>query len=252
MIRSTPVLIVVGMVGFHPALQGQGASLQGVVIEEGSGIPLSDVAVAVVEDSQVATTDANGQFLLQGLAPGSIGLRVSRDGYVTVVERLEISGGELGFVQLRLPALATALQELMVFGERTGGGASEANIGSDQGEHATAADLLESRIPGLNLRRGAGSAGGGANIQLRGVNSLFLSNEAVIYVDGLRISPLTGRSLDSRSSSELNALEMIPASSVARIRVLRGPAASTLYPDGSNGVIVVETVTGPSPAGNGR
>ncbi len=88
-----------------------------------------------------------------------------------------------------------------------------------------------------------GTAGGGASVQLRGVNSLSLSNEAVIFVDGIRISPRMG-SFGERSSVELHALEMIPAANVARIRILRGPAATARYPDTSNGVILVETVSG--------
>ena len=39
----------------------------------------------------------------------------------------------------------------------------------------------------------------------------------------------------------LNALELIPAERVLRIRVLRGPAAAAEYADAASGVILVET-----------
>ena len=39
---------------------------------------------------------------------------------------------------------------------------------------------------------------------------------------------------------------MIPASVVVRIRVLRGPSAGAQYPDGNNGVILIETRQGGS------
>jgi hypothetical protein len=196
----------------------------------------------ILETQRSVVTDANGEFSFPELTPGEVVLSVGLDGYASVVESLEIASNELGFVHLRLTPLFAALDEILVIAERSFGraGYHDASVQNDDGVLGTAADLLEGKVLGLDLRRNAGSAGGGARVQLRGPSSLFLSNEPVIYVDGVRISSRI-RSLDSRNSAGLHSLEMIPASVVERIRVLRGPSAGAQYPDATNGVILIET-----------
>ena len=67
-------------------------------------------------------------------------------------------------------------------------------------------------------------------VQLRGVRSVMIDNAPFLYVDGVR--------------AEISLLATISAWDVKSIRVLRGPSASSLYPNASNGVIVVETRRG--------
>ncbi len=234
--------------GTHLALEGQAsASLMGIVLQEGSGQPLPGVTLMILETQRSVVTDDNGEFSFPGLTAGEVVLSAGLDGHASVVESLEIASSEVSFVQLRLQPLFAALDEILVAAERSSGraGHHEALVRNDDGNLGTAADLLEGKVPGLNLRRNTGSAGGGARVQLRGPNSLFLSNEPVIYVDGIRISSRNG-SLDSRYSAGLHPLEMIPASAVESIRVLRGPSAGAQYPDATNGVILIETRQGRS------
>ena len=239
--------------GPHFAVEGQvstdrdSASLMGIVLQEGSDQPLPGATLMILETQRSVVTDANGEFSFPELTPGKVVLRAGLDGYASVVESLEVASNEVGFVQLRLPPIFAALDELFVIAERSFGraGYQEASVRNDDGDLGTAADLLEGKVLGLDLRRNSGSAAGGARVQVRGPNSLFLSNEPVIYVDGIRVSSRFG-SLDSRTSVGLHALEMIPASVVERIRVLRGPSAGARYPDANNGVILIETRQGGS------
>ncbi len=234
--------------GPYFAVDGQAsASLVGIVLREGSDQPLPGATLMILETQRSVVTDDNGEFSFPELTPGEVMLRAGLDGYASVVESLQIASNEVGFVQLRLLPLFAALDEIFVIAEQSSGraGYQEASVQNDDGDLGTAADLLEGKVLGLNLGRNTGVAGGGARVQLRGPNSLSLSNEPVIYVDGIRVSSRIG-SLDSRNSAGLHALEMIPASIIARIRVLRGPAAGAQYPDASNGVILIETRRGRS------
>ena len=234
--------------GSHFAVEGQAsASLIGIVLQEGSDQPLPGATLMILETQRSVVTDDNGEFSFLELTPGEVVLRAGLDGYASVVESLEIASNEVGFVQLRLPPLFAALDEIFVIAERSSrrAGYQEGSVQNDDGDLGSAADLLDGKVLGLDLRRNTGSAAGGARVQLRGPSSLSLSNEPVIYLDGIRISSRTG-SLDSRDSAGLHALEMIPASIVERIRVLRGPSAGAQYPDASNGVILIETRQGRS------
>lgn len=236
--------------GPYFAVEGQAsASLTGIVLQEGSDQPLPGATLMILETQRSVVTDENGEFSFSGLTSGEVVLRAGLDGYASVVESLEIASNEVGFVQLRLPPLFAALDEIFVIAEQSFGGAGyqEASVQNDDSDLGTAADLLEGKVLGLDLRRNTGTAGGGARVQLRGPSSMFLSNEPAIYVDGIRVSSRIG-SLDSGNYAGLHALEMIPASIVERIRVLRGPAAGAQYPDANNGVILIETRRGRSGA----
>ena len=73
----------------------QGATIDGVVRERGTEIPISGVTVFLVRASDQlpvqTTTDADGHFTLRGLDQGRHVVALVRDGYV-VPDRLETSG----------------------------------------------------------------------------------------------------------------------------------------------------------------
>jgi outer membrane receptor for ferrienterochelin and colicin len=94
----------------------------------------------------------------------------------------------------------------------------------------SALDLLREQVPGVLVRSRTGAQTG---IRIRGGSSLTVTRPA-IYVDGVRIG-------DSGTVSAAQFLEQIPAESVVRIRVLRGPSAAAQYGEAASGVILVET-----------
>jgi len=249
--RAVPLLamglLVGALVGAH-GLEGQeGASLVGIVLSDGSDQPLPGVTVMIRETQLSVVTDDNGAFFFPEVTPGPVILSASLDGYASVVEALEIAPSEAGLVQLKLPLVSAALDEILVIVERGSrrAGQHEESIRNNDGDLGTVADLLEGMVSGLELRRNDGSVGGGSRVLLRGPSSLSLNNGPAIYLDGIRVSSRTG-SLSSRNSAALDLLETIPASVVARIRILRGPSASAQYPDANNGVILIETRRGES------
>ena len=249
-VRTVAAALAAGIFLSAPyhAVEGQAsASLMGIVLQEGSDRPLPGATLMILETQRSVVTDDNGEFSFPELEPGEVVLRAGLAGYASVVESMEIVSDEVWFVQLRLPLLFAVLDEIFVIAEGRSGraGYQEASVRNDDGDLGTAADLLEGKVLGLDLRRNAGSAGGGARVQLRGPSSLFLNTEPVIYVDGIRMFSRM-RSLDSRGSTGPHPLEMIPASMVERIRVLRGPAAGAQYPDAASGVILIETRRGRS------
>ena len=72
------------------------------------------------------------------------------------------------------------------------------------------------------------------------------SNAPAIYLDGVRIDDRSSALPGSREPQAFHTLELIPASEVKQIRVLRGPAASARYAGAANGVILIETRRGDS------
>ena len=59
------------------------ANLYGVVTDAETGISIPGVKVTI--DGLVTNTDANGNYLFEGLAPGSYTVTFEKDGYETEV-----------------------------------------------------------------------------------------------------------------------------------------------------------------------
>src|SRR5207344_3158549 len=90
----------------------------------------------------------------------------------------------------------------------------------------------------------SGQLGTGGATRIRGVSSLSLSAEPIIFIDGVRADNTAGSNSVGFSGggdrpSRLNDIESI--------QVLKGPSAATLYgTEASNGVIQVITKRGSS------
>lgn len=247
-VQRLPVLLAaVGML-LHPpggglvAQDPPRASATGTVVVAGpDAVPLEGATVSVVDTRIRTVTDARGRFVLGDVPSGTITLRVEHPGFGTLVEEASADPMEILRLRLELTPLAMMLREIRTIADAGEGreededGGTDVPIASDDGSR-TAADLLESRIPGLKVRRD-GAAGGGGRILIRGVSSVTLSNEPAIYVDGMQIGVGGGRTLQ--------ILEDIPADDVVRIRVLKGPSAPPAYARSANGVILIETRRGP-------
>ncbi len=107
--------------------------------------------------------------------------------------------------------------------------------------------LLQSTMPGAQIKMGAGRPGAPSIIRTRGPISVASSTTPVIIVDGVRVDNLNSNSaLDfGTGGSGFSALGDIPMESVEKIEYIKGGAATTLYgADAANGVIQIITKKG--------
>lgn len=224
--------------------QGTG-SIAGRAFDAASYEPLPGVQVHLVDHVASTVSDSEGRFAFSGVPEGRITFRVTHPGYGSVVESFEVTNQELTFIQFPMIPVNLALEELLVEvrrAEARGSSDFEERVAGGGPGAATAADLLAQRVPGLRVDRTTGALGGGAQVTIRGLSSIAGSNAPAIYLDGIRIDDRASSLRGSREPQAVHILEMIPASDVKQIRVLRGPAASAFYGDSSNGVIVIETI----------
>ncbi|MGQ0648681.1 MAG: SusC/RagA family TonB-linked outer membrane protein [Gemmatimonadaceae bacterium] len=116
---------------------------------------------------------------------------------------------------------------------------------------ANATELLQGREPGLVGLPSSGLTGEGARIRIRGNASLSMSNEPIIFIDGMRMngSGGFGNNVGAGGGGTPSRLDDIDPSTIDRIEVLKGAAAATLYgTEASNGVIQIFTKKGSSGA----
>lgn len=255
--RSIPALgaglaLVTLLVVPYAHLQAQDVGfLAGTVLDEISREPLEGALVSVVDTGIEAVSDEYGRFLLEGVPLRAVELKTELDGYVSVVERIEASVTLVTFLRVGLRKVDAVLADLLVIVGRRSPDAEDAEDAGDSWRSAL--DLIAEDIPGVDVQRWSGSIGGGAAIQIRGTSS-FRNNDPAIYLDGIRIDDQSVSatcaagaercSSTSQSRRASHVLDLIPAETVARIRVLRGASAAAAYGYSANGVILIETRRG--------
>lgn len=201
------------------------APLQGVVVDEATYQPIDSATVTVVGTDLVATTSRWGTFSFPDAPLGFVALQVRAPGHPGVVQDVEVKEGRVVFMQVVLPSVAAVLSELFV----TGAPAARASEVA-----RTAADLLALQVP--RTRVSSGIVGrSDYPVRLRPGNTFQGNAAPLILIDGVVMSTDDGA---------FDALERIPASDVAEIEILRGPAAAFLYPFAANGVVNVKTKRG--------
>jgi TonB-dependent SusC/RagA subfamily outer membrane receptor len=95
--------------------------------------------------------------------------------------------------------------------------------------YASVEQMLESRVPGLQVIRGAG----GYKLHLRGATPIDGSDEPLIVIDGMPAGLFL---------SDAATLNMLNPNDIARIDVLRDAASGAIYGlRGANGVILITT-----------
>ncbi|HEY1022046.1 MAG TPA: TonB-dependent receptor plug domain-containing protein, partial [Flavisolibacter sp.] len=100
--------------------------------------------------------------------------------------------------------------------------------------------LLQGRIAGLNVVRRSGTPGAGANLFLRGFNSLYGTNKPLLVIDNMLYDANDyGESIIANNNN--NPLSLIDVKDIDNVTVLRD--ASSIYgTKGANGAIIITTI----------
>lgn len=238
--------------GLRPlAAQTQG-SVRGRVVDALSQVPLTAVRVRVTDRDIVAVTNDEGRFTLAGLPAGPVTIAAERIGYQRTVRTVTVVAGQPVEVDFALPPVTLSLDRVVVTAtgaeRRREVGNAVATIDAAEVQEApinTAADLLTGRAAGVQVLPSSGTTGMGSRIRIRGANSVSLSNEPILFIDGIRVSN-DNRALSYETGGDApSRLNDINPDEIESIEVVKGPAAATLYgTDAANGVIWVTTKRG--------
>tara|TARA_R110002096_G_scaffold80169_1_gene188020 strand:+ start:2534 stop:5845 length:3312 start_codon:yes stop_codon:yes gene_type:complete len=105
--------------------------------------------------------------------------------------------------------------------------------------------LLQGQAAGVQIIGSSGSVGMGSRIRIRGSNSASLSNEPVIYVDGVLINNQPNSISFETGGQSPSRLNDINPEDIESIEIIKGPSAATLYGSiAANGVIQITTKRG--------
>lgn len=247
--------LVVGMLVLATAgiAQAQQGRIVGQVLEETTGRPIDGARVFVVGTEQAAVTDLQGRYQLTNVAPGQVQLRVARLGYQSQLQTVAVPPGQTATADFRLATAVVTLDEVLVTatGEQRKREIANniARINASELTQTEAitnfTDLLNSRASGVSVTQGSGTTGAATRIRIRGANSLSLTNDPLIYIDGVRVDNDQSTLTVGVGGQNVSAINYINPEEIESIEIIKGPAAATLYgTEAAAGVIRITTKRG--------
>lgn len=233
-------------------LQAQTGTISGKVTDAATKAPLADVRVVISGTAFETQTNREGEYRLLNVRPGVTGVSAFRIGYKAKQDTIRVVAGQTATLNLEMSASVINLSEVVVTGtagnqERKAQAALVASVtAADVIKDApvtNVANLLQSRVPGVALSSQSGTKGTATQIRIRGASSINLSNQPLIFIDGVRVNEgITGSGQSGQAYDRFNDLN---PEEIESIEVVKGPAAATLYgADASAGVIQIITKKG--------
>ncbi len=219
-------------------------------VTTGVAQPLADSRVVIIGTAISGMTNADGRYTIRGAAAGPVEVRVFRVGYLEQKKTVTIVAGTTTTLDFTMSASVVQLNEVVVTAT---GVQRRAEIGNSISVISAAervketpihnmGDLLVAKAPGLSVLPG-NMSGTGAQIRIRGLNSVSRSNAPIYIIDGVRMDGGAGGfGVGGSNSSRLND---ITPEEIEDISIIKGPSAATLYgTDAANGVIIIKTKGG--------
>ncbi len=259
MIVSIPVavrrvgLTLVALLGVPFAVAvAQTGSITGKVVDKASQRPLSEARIVIPGTTLEARSNDAGEFRFPAVKPGRLVVGVYRIGYKATSDTVTVAVGRTTTANLEMTASLVTLSDVVITGtagnlERKAQAALVASVSAKQvietAPIATVANLLQSRVPGVALTTQSGTTGTGTTIRIRGASSVNLSNQPLVFIDGVRT--IEGQIASGQSGQVYDRLNDLNPDEIESIEVVKGPAAATLYgADASAGVIQIITKKG--------
>jgi len=256
------VVPAIPVTGLHALAQQPRSVITGRAIDSSTKEAIPGVAVTAEGTRLAAITGQDGRYRISNVPAGTHLLIARRLGYAPQRHSVTTDGQNEAVMDFELQAAATSLSEIIVTG--TGQGQERREIGNavstvnaaDVLSKSQAPDLgtlLNSRAPGVSIVPSTGRLGAGPQINIRGVASLGLDNNPLIYIDGVRVSNATGggptsngnAGFGSQNSGVVGRLNDINPEEIESIQIIKGPAAATIYgTEAANGVIQIITKKG--------
>lgn len=237
-IKKLLYVLVLPLLLFKGQLMAQDRLVTGKVTD-GAGAAVANASVVVKGSTTGTQTSAEGNFSLRVPASAKT-LTITSVGFSSQ----DVTIGE-GVMNVLLKASNASLNEVVVvaYGTRrktdlTGSVTAISAKDFQKGNIASAEQLLQGKVAGLQVTTGGGSAGGGSKIRIRGGASLNASNDPLIVIDGV---PVEGNGV----AGSANLLNTINPSDIESISVLKDASAAALYGSrASNGVLIITTKKG--------
>ncbi len=234
-----------------PLTAQERGTITGQVADAATMRPLSGAQIVIEGTNFGALANEAGRFLITNVPAGTHTLRAIMLGYGPVTQDVMVSPGETSAADFRLSQSAIQLDAVVVTAT---GEQRKRELGNAVGTIAAAelvevapinnmASLIQGRTAGVQVFNSSGTTGMGSRIRIRGSSSISLSNDPLLYVDGIRVDNRTND--PGAGGQDISRLDDFNPEDIESIEIIKGPAAATLYgTEAANGVIRITTKKG--------
>ena len=213
--------------------------VKGVVVDT-TGTPVIGASVVEQGTTNGVTTDLNGQYALRVNSAESV-VVISFIGYKT--QELVASSSLLQNVVLEEDS--EMIDDVVVIGygtvkknDLTGSVVAVKADELNRGAIVSTQDMMQGKVPGLQVIPGDGGPNSGSTIRIRGISSLNASQNPLIVIDGVPVA-------DNAGAGMANPLSMVNPNDIESFTVLKDASAAAIYGSrASNGVIIISTKKG--------
>jgi TonB-linked SusC/RagA family outer membrane protein len=234
--------------------------LRGRAFDRTSNDPVPLVRVIIKGTTKGVETDVNGFFTLE-IPEGAVVLDVTsqdykqRDVLVPPTQR-----------SVNIPLEPSFTEEMVVVGRaseiaRKNLANAVATVNTEALTRAPAATVdqaLQGKVAGANIQSNSGAPGGGLQLQLRGVSTIYGSSQPLYVIDGVLVSDVAiasgifavtastgGSNPQPTQDNQVNRIADINPNDIESIEILKGASAAAIYGSkASNGVVIINTKRG--------
>ncbi|HEY9448476.1 MAG TPA: TonB-dependent receptor [Gemmatimonadaceae bacterium] len=256
----------------RPAAAQTTGRIDATALDDATRAPLPGVQIFIQAAGIGGVTDAEGKVTLQNVPVGQVQLHARLLGYGPAIRTVAVIADQTATVEFMMGQSVLALDQVVVTGtagqarrREVGNSISQVKVGEAAAPTVDAEQVLQGQAAGVSVMESGAQVGSGRQIRLRGAVSVAMSNQPLIYVDGVRIrsdmlpqnmlaadaSTLAGMTTSSGSGpgTVASPLNDIDPSDIERIEIIKGAAATTLYgTEAAAGVIQIFTKRGQSGA----
>lgn len=227
--------------------------VSGRIVDRQSQLPLASAQVRLTGTQRGAQTDQNGVYRITGVPAGTTMIVAQRIGYGQQSRTLTVTANVTSTEDFALATSATQLDQVVVTAtgetqrKRETGNATATIDPTTLALGATTnfSDVLAARAPGVSVTTSGGTVGGGSRIRIRGSNSISLSNDPLLIIDGIRVDNSANSMSIGVGGQQPSRFNDINPEDIENVEIIKGPAAAALYGTAAaNGVIQITTKKG--------
>ncbi len=244
---------IVCTVGWATLASAQSGSIGGTVVDKANGQPLVGARIQITGTSQSAVSNAQGIYLIRSVPPGNHALRLIVLGYGSQTQSIAVAPGQAATANWSLAAVPFQLEDIVItatgeqLSRQLGNSVAKVDAATlvETAPVTSLSEVLGGRVAGVQVLASSGAPGSGSRIRIRGLSSASLSNDPLLYVDGIRVNE-RGVPLTTTNGGETPSFfDDINPEEIESIEVIKGPSAATLYgTQAANGVIRITTKRG--------
>ncbi|MFR0676423.1 TonB-dependent receptor [Dysgonomonas sp. Marseille-Q5470] len=230
-------------IGFITA---QTTRVTGIVLDD-IGEPVVGASVVVKGTTIGTITDVDGAFSInvpQGrntMVFSLVGMQ-SVETKISQNMRITLQSNEQALDEVVVTAFGGVVKKSSISGAQTSiGGDKIAQLPVQSFDQA-----LSGKMAGVQISMASGLLAEGTSIRVRGTNSVSLSSQPLIVIDGVPVTETTNLNVfNSGNGTRFNPLATVNPNDIESIEVLKDAAAAALYGSrAANGVLLITTKKG--------